>query len=72
MNFTKNGWYIITYWAEEAGYKIVKLTDAEAKGIKKVCNADMWRGGGYCGSINISKKFSSKAEAEKACWKGNF
>ncbi len=66
------GWYIITYSAEEAGYKLVKLTDAEAKGIKKVCNADMWRGGGYCGSINISKKFSSKAEAENNYYRGNY
>ena len=66
------GWYIITYWAEEDGYKIVKLTDAEAKGVKKVCNADMWRGGGYCGSISISKKFSSKAEAEDNYYRGSY
>ena len=66
------GWYIITYSAEEAGYKIVKLTNAEVKGVKKVCDADMWRGGGYCGSINISKKFSSKAEAENNYYRGNY
>lgn len=66
------GWYIITYWAEEDGYKIVELTNAEAKGVKKVCDADMWIGGGFCGSINISKKFSSKAEAEDNYYRGNY
>ena len=66
------GWYIITYWAEETGYKVVKLTDAEAEGVNKVCAADMQWGGGYCGSINISKKFSSKAEAENNYYRGNY
>ena len=59
----KRMFYVVGRFAEDRGYGIVELTNAEARGIRRFIDADVILGGGYCGSMGLSKGFNTYDEA---------
>jgi len=49
-------WYIRVHWAEDDGYALMYLTEAEAEIVRNALSEPISVGGGYCGSCFIHEK----------------
>lgn len=57
-------WYIRVHWAEDDGYALMYLTEAEAEIVRNALSEPISVGGGYCGSCFIHEKsFDTEEDA---------